>query len=160
MFIALKVLHVAAVIVFLGNITVGLFWKAWADRTRDARIIAFTIDGIRLADRLFTIPGIIVIVGAGVGAAIAAGYPILSTGWILWSIVLLVVAGIAFVPVARAQRLLSAVAHEGVDAGSMSWPLYEKISGVWNLWGTIALLAPIGAVVLMIAKPALPAFHL
>ena len=159
LFIFFKVLHVIAVIVFLGNITVGVFWKAWADRSQDARIIANTIDGIIVADRLFTIPGVIFLLIGGIGAAVAAGYPILGTGWILWSIILFVISGLAFVPLVRVQRLLSATAHQAIDAGSMSWPLYHQISGAWNFWGMIALTAPIIAVVLMIAKPVLPAFH-
>ncbi len=159
MFIAFKVIHVIGVIAFLGNITVGLFWKAWADRTKDARVIAYTIDGIIVADRLFTIPGVILLLIGGVGAALAAHIPILSTGWILWPLVLFTISGLAFAPAARAQRLLSAVAHEGVDSGSMGWALYEQISKIWNFWGTIALLAPVAAAIIMIAKPALPAFH-
>jgi|SRR5271166_5433525 len=159
MFIFFKVLHVLAVIVFLGNITVGVFWKRWADRTQEARIIANTIDGIIVADRVFTIPGVIFLLIGGVGAAVSAGFPILGTGWILWSIGLFTISGLAFGPLARVQRLLSATAHQAVDAGSMSWPLYHQLSGVWNFWGMIALVAPIVAAVLMIAKPALPAFH-
>jgi uncharacterized membrane protein len=159
MFLAFKVIHVIAVIVFLGNITVGVFWKWWADRTQDARIIANTIDGIIVADRLFTLPGIFFLLVGGVGAAVAAGFPILGTGWILWSIILFTISGLAFAPLSRVQRLLSATAHEGVDAGSMSWPLYNQISGAWNFWGSIALVAPMIAAILMIAKPVLPAFH-
>lgn len=159
LFLFFKVLHVGAVIMFLGNITVGVFWKMWADRTGDVRIMAHTIDGIRVADRIFTIPGIFLLLIGGIGAAIVAGLPILGTGWILWSIILLVISGIAFGPLSRAQRLLSAVAHEGIDSGSMSKELYDKFSGVWNIAGTIALVAPIIAMVLMIVKPALPAFH-
>jgi uncharacterized membrane protein len=159
LFILFKIIHVAAVIVFMGNITVGVFWKRWADRTQDARIIANTVDGIIVADRLFTIPGVIFLLIGGVGAAVVAGFPILGTGWILWSIVLFVISGLAFGPLVRVQRLLSATAHEAVDSGSMSWPLYRQFSNAWDLYGAIALGAPIIAVILMIAKPVLPAFH-
>jgi uncharacterized membrane protein len=159
MYIFFKVLHVVAVIMFVGNITVGGFWKAWGDRTKDPRIIANAIDGIIVADRIFTIPGIILLLIGGVGAALVGHIPILSTGWILWPIVLFTLSGIAFGPVARTQRLLSAVAHEGIDSGSMSWELYERFSSVWAVWGMIALIAPLIAAVIMIWKPVLPAFH-
>ena len=158
-YIAFKVLHVLAAIVFIGNISVGVFWKQWADRTKDPRIIAHTIDGIIIADRLFTIPGVIVLLIGGIGAALVGHIPFLSTGWLLWGIILFVIAGIAFGPVARTQRLIAAVAHDGVRSGSMSWELYDKFSGVWNFWGMVALIAPILAAILMIAKPMLPAFH-
>ncbi|MBV8172146.1 MAG: DUF2269 family protein [Candidatus Eremiobacteraeota bacterium] len=159
MYIAFKIIHVFAVIMFVGNITVGVFWKAWADRTKDARIIANTIDGIIAADRIFTIPGIVLLLIGGIGAALVGHIPILGTGWILWPIVLFIISGIAFGPVGRSQRLLSAVAHEAIDAGSINWEIYDRFSGIWNFWGTIALVAPLIAALIMIAKPALPAFH-
>jgi uncharacterized membrane protein len=159
MFIVFKVIHVLGVILFLGNITVGVFWKAWADRTKDPRIIANTIDGIIAADRVFTFPGIALVLLGGIGAALAANISIFGTGWVLWGLGLFIISGLAFAPASRAQRLISAVAHQGVDAGTMSWELYERFSGIWNVWGTIALIAPILAAVIMIAKPVLPAFH-
>jgi len=46
MYLALKLLHVLGVIVFLGNIITGIFWKAHADKSRDPRLIAHALDGI------------------------------------------------------------------------------------------------------------------
>ena len=57
MYLIWKLIHVTAVILFLGNIITGLFWKAHADRSRDVRFIAHTMEGIIRADRWFTIPG-------------------------------------------------------------------------------------------------------
>jgi len=87
MYVALKVIHIIAVILFMGNIITGLFWKAHVDRTRNVKFIAHTMDGLIRADRWFTIPGVIVITAAGIFAAIQAGLPLLRTGWILWSII-------------------------------------------------------------------------
>ena len=159
MFLWLKLIHVIAVIVFLGNISIGIFWKTVADRSGDPRIMAHTVRSIILADRLFTIPAIVLIVAAGVATAVAEQIPILSTGWILWAIILFVLSGIAFAPVARAQRELAAIADAGAKSGTLDKDRYESISATWNLWGMIALLAPLGAVALMVLKPSLPAFH-
>jgi uncharacterized membrane protein len=159
MYLVLKFVHVIAVIVFVGNISVGVFWKTIADKTKDPRIIAYTIAGIIGADRVFTIPAIFLILIGGFGAASIGQYPILGTGWILWGLILFVIAGIGFGPVSRSQRQLRDIADAGVTSGTMDWTRYEQISAVWNLWGTIALIAPIIAVALMVLKPALPAFH-
>ena len=159
MFLWFKLIHIVAVIVFMGNITIGIFWKDIADRSRDPRIITHTLRGIIRADRLFTIPAIFVIVAGGVATAIAEQIPILGTGWILWGIILFVISGIAFAPVSRLQRDLEAVAVEGERSGTIDAAKYNRISAQWNLWGTIALLAPLGAVALMVLKPVLPAFH-
>ena len=109
-----KLLHVAAVVIFLGNISTGIFWAARAHRTRDLRLIASTFEGVIRSDRWFTIPGVIGIIAGGVGAAMSGGVPILGTGWILWSIVLFAISGLAYGMVAPLQRK---IAH--LDMGPM-----------------------------------------
>jgi uncharacterized membrane protein len=159
MFLIAKLIHVLAVIVFVGNITIGLFWKRFADATKDPGIIAHTIAGIIRADKLFTIPAIFVIILGGGAAAMAEGYPILGTGWILWGIIFFVIAGIAFGPVSRAQRQMLESARRGVASGKIDWTEYHSLSRKRDLWGMIALVAPLIAVALMVLKPDLPGIH-
>jgi len=150
----LKVLHVASVVIFLGNITTGLFWHAHAARTRDPRLLAHAMDGIIRADRLFTIPGVLLIVGSGVWAAIEAGYPLLGTGWIRWSLVLFTVSGLAFAfRVAPLQVQLRALSRAATESGQFDWPRYRRLARSWELWGAVSLLTPVAALVLMILKP-------
>ena len=157
-FLWLKLVHVLAVIVFVGNIAVGIFWKDIADRTGDPRIIAHTLRGIIGADRVFTIPAILVLIAAGVATALAEHNSILGTGWILWAIVLFVIAGLAFMPVSRLQRQLRSVAEDGVKTGAFDTDRYHSLTARWNFWGILALILPLGAVALMVLKPMLPAF--
>ena len=154
MYLILKLVHLAGVVLFLGNIIVGVFWKNYADRSGNTTVMANTIDGIIAADRIFTIPGILLLLAGGIGAAIVGKYSILGTGWILWALIAFILAGLAFGPISRMQRQLSIAAHTGnIDE-------YERLSKGWNFWGSVALLLPIVAFVLMILKPAnLPAFH-
>jgi uncharacterized membrane protein len=100
-YVAWKLVHLAAVVIFLGNITVGVFWAVRAHQTRDLRLIAATFDGIIRSDRWCTIPGVIGIVAGGIGAAVAGHLSILGTDWILWSILLFVLSGLASVWWAR-----------------------------------------------------------
>jgi uncharacterized membrane protein len=158
-YLIFKFLHIAAVILFLGNIITGLFWKAHADRTRDPRMIEHTFIGIIRSDRWLTIPGVVVILIAGFGAAIVGRIPILGTGWILWSIVLFSLSGLAFsLRVAPLQVQLATLAQAGVKSGEFDWDRYDSLSRTWELWGLFALLTPVAAVVLMVVKPNLPAF--
>jgi len=155
-----KLLHVIAVILFLGNIITGLFWKFHADRTREPRLIMHAFEGIIRSDKWFTIPGVITIVLAGVGAAIEGSFPILGTGWIFWSIVLFSISGLAFsFKVAPLQAQIVNLARAGLEDGQMDWNRYHVLSRAWEIWGLIALLAPGGAVVLMVLKPALPGLY-
>ena len=157
LYLGFKFIHVASVILFLGNIITGLFWKAHADRTRDPAIIRHALEGIIRSDQLFTVPSIIVIVIGGIGAAVAGRYPILSTGWIFWSIVLFSISGLAFgFQVAPLQTRLLTVARAGLEAGHLDWISYKTLSRRWELWGAVALLTPALAVALMIVKPLLP----
>src|SRR5687768_11212898 len=96
MYLLLKAIHVLAVVLFLGNIITGVFWKSHADRTRDPRLIAHALDGIIRSDRLFTVPGVVLIIAAGVAAAIVGRLELLDTGWIFWPIVLFAISGFAF----------------------------------------------------------------
>jgi uncharacterized membrane protein len=154
MYIALKVLHVAAVVIFLGNIVTGLLWKEHADETKDPVIIRHTIAGLIRTDRWFTIPGVILILISGVGAAAIGGLSLLGTRWILWGIILFSVSGIAYVArVAPLQRQMLQVARAGVESGNFDWDRYRALSRGWNVWGTIALLTPVLAMVAMIVKP-------
>lgn len=150
----LKLVHIIAVIAFLGNITTGLFWHSFAARTRDPRILAHTMSGIIRSDRLFTIPGVIGIVGAGIATAVAGGYPLLHTGWILWTLVLFSISGLAFMTrVAPLQRELHALADAGAKAVAFDYERYHRLARRWEFWGGVALLTPVMGLFLMVLKP-------
>lgn len=155
LYLALKALHILAVVIFLGNIITGLFWHAYAARTRDARVLGHAMGGIILSDRLFTIPGVVVILVTGVLLAIQGGYPLLRTGWILWSIVLFGVSGLVFMfRVAPLQRQLREMAQVGAERGDFDYTPYRKLAVRWESWGAIALLTPVAALLIMTLKPA------
>jgi uncharacterized membrane protein len=154
MYIALKTLHVVAVVLFLGNLVTGILWKIHADQTREPVIIRHTMAGLIRADRWFTVPGVVLILIGGIGAAIVGGLPILRTRWILWGIILFTISGIAYMGrIVPLQRQMLEVARSGVETGKFDWDRYRALSRNWNLWGTIALLAPALAMIGMIAKP-------
>jgi uncharacterized membrane protein len=156
MYLLAKLLHVVAVILFLGNITTGLFWHLHAARTKDARLLAHTMDGIIRSDRIFTVPGVVLIIVTGIAAAIYGQLPILRTGWILWTLVLFLAAGVIFmIRVAPLQRRLRALAQAGVQSGSFDYAAYRALAVRWELWGAAALLTPFAGLVLMVLKPAL-----
>lgn len=155
-YLVLKLLHIASVVVFLGNIATGLFWANQAHKTRDFRLIATVFDGIIRSDRLFTGPGVAGILVSGFAAAIVARIPILGTGWIFWPIVLFSISGLVFAArVAPLQKSIrrSAQAADPTDA---AWQDYAVLYRRWEIWGLIALLTPVGAMVIMVLKPALP----
>jgi uncharacterized membrane protein len=159
LYLGFKLLHVLAVVIFLGNIITGVFWKAQADRSKEPRVMLNMLEGLIRSDQWFTIPGVVAILIGGVGSSIIGGYPILGTGWIFWSIVLFTVSGLAFMfGVAPLQKQLAQIVRQGIEVGQFDHKAYEKISRAWDIWGAISLLTPIIVVGLMVFKPTLPAF--
>jgi uncharacterized membrane protein len=124
MYLILKVIHVGAVVVFLGNITTGIFWKTIADASNNIEIMKHSVRGITRSDRVFTVPALVVLIAAGIATAVVGNVPILHTGWILWSLILLSVSGFAFIPVSRLQVQLFKV----LDRQPPDMSLYRKLS--------------------------------
>jgi uncharacterized membrane protein len=156
LYLALKTLHVFAVAMFLGNIATGVFWKEHADRTRDPRIIAHVMHGIIVSDRLFTVPGVLLIIVAGVWAAIVGHLPLLRTGWVFWGLVLFALSGAAFMGwVGPLQKRMLKVMRAGAESGSPDWAEYHKLSRAWAVSGAISLLLVVAVLVLMVVKPAI-----
>jgi uncharacterized membrane protein len=73
LYLALKSLHILSVVLFLGNIITGVFWKVHADLTGDVRARAQALDGLIRSDRWFTVPGVLLIIATGVALASLAG---------------------------------------------------------------------------------------
>jgi uncharacterized membrane protein len=157
-YLILKLIHIASVVVFVGNITTGVFWGMRAHRSRNLGLVGSTFEGIIQSDRWFTTPGVIGILVSGIAAAMMGGLSILGTGWILWGIVLFAISGAVFGSrVAPLQRAIVDTARNAAPDGG-AWAAYEKLYKGWALWGLVALLTPVGALIIMVLKPALPAF--
>lgn len=149
----LKSLHILSVVLFLGNIITGVFWKFHADRigTPGARVQA--LDGIIHSDRWFTLPGVVAIIVTGVLLALTLHLPILGTRWILWALILFGISGLAFqFFVAPLQKKLLSLARAG-ETGAWNEAEYQRLSAAWKLWGAVATLAPVAALVLMVTRP-------
>ncbi len=147
-----KLIHIAAVVIFLGNIITGLFWMHMAKRSKNVSLISHAMKGIIRSDRLFTLPGIVLIIAGGIAAAVKGGFPILGTGWILWSIILFSISGIAFVwKVAPLQKSIYNYADKSGIPGFNKDDLSKMIFH-WELWGLAALITPVIAFVMMVLK--------
>ena len=156
MYLWMKLVHILAVVLFLGNIITGLFWHRHAERTRNPRVLAHTVDGVIRSDRLFTVPGVIVIIATGIFAAVQGGLPLLRTGWIAWTLVLFGISGLAFMfRVAPLQRQLRARAEAGANSGSFDFDAYHRLAVQWEIWGAVATVTPLAGLALMVLKPSM-----
>jgi uncharacterized membrane protein len=152
-YLLLKVVHLLAVVAFLGNITIGLFWMRYAYKTNDTGYLQHTVSGIIAADRLFTIPGVIIITAGGIAAALQGNIALLSTGWIFWSILLFTLSGVFFgIKVAPLQTKMKRYLEASNADGSYDKKKFNRIFKEWEFWGLLALLTPVISFFLMVLK--------
>jgi uncharacterized membrane protein len=145
--------HILGVILLAGNITITAFWKVLADMSRDARLIAYATRAVIIADWLFTVPGIVLTLGAGVAIALMGNWPLLEVSWLSWSVVWFVVAGILWlvflIPLQIKQNRAARLFAQTGDIPQSYWA-YAR------LWITIGLIATVPLLIilyLMVVKP-------
>ena len=135
-----KLIHIIGVVLFLGNITTGLYWAWLAHRQAEFAVIGATFRGIIKSDRWFTMPGVYLILIGGVGAAISGSIPMLRTGWVLWPIILFAASGFFFAAfVAPLQKRIEQFVTTTPRSGS-SWNEYLGLYRRWEIWGFAAWL--------------------
>lgn len=77
----------------------------------------------------------------------------IETGWILWSIILVIISGAVYMAkVVRIQKKILALAS---DESKFKWDEYNNLSKQWDLWGSIASITSYIALVLMVYKYAI-----
>jgi len=152
-YLLFKIIHLLAVVAFLGNITIGLFWMKWAYKANNVEYLQHTVKGIIAADRIFTIPGVLVITAGGIMAAIKGGYPLLGTGWIFWSLILFTLSGIIFmVKVVPLQTKMKNYLEQSINSDSYEEKKFTNYMKAWEVWGALSLATPLLSFVLMILK--------
>lgn len=152
-YLLLKTIHLLAVVAFLGNIATGLFWMRFAVKTNDVRIIHHTAKGIIKSDRLFTIPGVLIITAGGFFAAIYAGVLLLRTGWIFWPIVLFSLSGVFFAyKVAPLQSKMKKHLDNSIQNNNYQAENFMMLLKQWELWAFLAVATPVISFFMMILK--------
>jgi uncharacterized membrane protein len=115
----LKYIHIVAVILALGNASLGPFRRHQARATGDPKIIAGTYSIQTRSGPLITIPWFVATIVTGFGMTSIAGIPLLSTGWTFWALVLSIVVALMFlVFISPRQRVATSAALAW--AGSLS----------------------------------------
>lgn len=154
-YLTIKALHVAAVVVFLGNVTTAALWKLLANRTRNPAVIAYAQLLITRTDQAFTLPGGVILTMSGIFLVLDSGLG-WSTPWLVAAILsLLTSTGLwlaVLVPLqVRQHRMADTFAHAKDFAAIPE--VYWRRDRVWFRVGLLATLLPYLNVWLMVAKP-------
>jgi uncharacterized membrane protein len=151
MYALFKSVHIIGVVILLGNVTITAFWKVLADRTGNARIIAHAQHGVTVADWIFTLAGIILILIGGYGAVVIAGMPLASTVWLVIGQLLLAASGFIWLGVLiqiRQARVARSMAPDNAVPSQ-----YRRDNRFWLIWGVVATVPLVAAIYVMVAKP-------
>lgn len=148
-----KMLHVLGVVVLLGNVTITAFWKVLADMSRDPVLIAHAQRGVAVADWLFTLVGILLILGGGIGAARVAEMPLLGADWLIAGEALFGLSGLIWLLVLVPLQIRQGRMARSFAGGGDIPERYFRDSRAWLIWGIIATVPLVAALYVMIAKP-------
>jgi uncharacterized membrane protein len=151
-YLVVKWLHILSSTLLFGTGLGSAFYMFFASRTRDPRVVATVVKHVVIADWIFTTPTIILQPVTGFYLMHLAGFPFTS-GWILWSVALYLLAGAAWLPVVWMQIRMRDLAATAAQASIPLPPIYWRYLRAWVALGVVAFLALVVVFYLMVAKP-------
>ncbi len=151
----LVLLHVFGAIIFMGNIIVSAMWMTGARRTGNAEVLYFASTNVSRADRMFTLPGIIMILVPGLMTVGPwGGFP--GASWAELALALFIVSGVIWgALLVRLQRRMVELSRQAVVQKVALEDGYYDVLKRWMMFGGIATLLPVISLFLMVFKPRL-----
>ncbi|MFF2159003.1 DUF2269 family protein [Paenibacillus chitinolyticus] len=149
---ALLTLHLLGVVLFVGNIVTAAFWKVRAELTNKPTEIHHAAKNVMLADYVFTIPGLALVIVSGSIMAEHGNLSLVGLNWLTLSLLLFVVTAVIWVTILiPLQRRMIRHSAECIEKGNMS-NAYRDASRSWNVFGIAATLLPLAILYLMVMK--------
>ena len=151
-YVVLKWLHIVSSTLLFGTGIGSAWYMLFANVSRDVRAIAVVSKYVVVADWLFTATTAILQPATGFYMIHLAGYP-LTSAWIMWSVILYVIAGACWLPVVWLQIRMRDIAAEAARTDTPLPALYWRYFSIWVTLGVPAFAAFIVIFWLMVAKP-------
>jgi uncharacterized membrane protein len=143
----LKVVHIVAGMLFVGNVIVTGIWAEVLFRQRAQVDFAVTARAIVLTDWIFTLGGATALVVSGVWGARLRGFPLWDTRWIRWAMLGLGVSTVIWLVIlVPAQRQMVRLHSSDDDA-------VRSVYGRWRTAGWLAVAPLLWSIWCMVAKP-------
>lgn len=151
-YLVVKWLHILSSTLLFGTGLGSAFYMFFTSLSRDVRATAVVVRYVVIADWAFTTPTILLQPLTGFYLIHLAGFP-LSSGWIMWSIALYLVAGAAWLPVVWMQIKMRDMATEAARTNTALPDKYWRYLRLWVALGSVAFSALVVVFYLMVAKP-------
>ena len=150
-YLIVKWLHILSSTLLFGTGLGSAFYMYFTNRTRNVAAMAVVTRKVVAADFLFTTPAAILQPLTGFWLVHLAGFP-LTAPWIMWSVVLYVIAGACWLPVVWIQIRMAQLAEAAAATGDPIAPDYWRLHAIWVSLGIPAFIAFIGIFYLMVVK--------
>ncbi len=151
-YLIVKWLHILSSTLLFGTGIGSAFYMLFISLTRDVRATAIVTRHVVLADWLFTMPTVIIQPLTGFYLIHLAGMPMRSS-WIVWSLVLYIVAIGCWLPVVWIQVKMRDLAGRALTDQAALPPAYWRYMRIWIALGTVAFFAFVFIFYLMVVKP-------
>ncbi|MFP2960653.1 DUF2269 family protein [Myxococcus sp. 1LA] len=146
----LKLLHLIAVVVFLGDIVVTAVWRLLADRTREPRVIAYALRLVQFTDKYLLVPSVFALALTGMARAHLQGIPLWTNPALAAGQVCFMLCGVVWSQTLRPiQARQLAMAEAFPDTGA-SFDEYLLLTKKWFRWGILAMALAFGSMALMV----------
>jgi uncharacterized membrane protein len=150
----LKVVHVLAVVVLLGNLLMAPFWRKRLAALGGVQARAAANRSVRVADLIFTLPGWVVVLATGIMLIIYRDMG-MRGGWLHLSL-LLFLGWLVFwhILILRARKAMIAQAEEAASGGQAP-PELAQHERQWQQWSYLAAGIAVLILILMVIQPPL-----
>lgn len=149
--------HLLGTVALFSNFVATLFWQRRAARERQPAVVAFAFRTLNAGDLWITPLSVFLILSSGVGLALRGGFPLLGTGWLLWSTIAFFASGLLFAFGALPRQRQIARWTSAAPAEPFDWERYARDARRWAMPAHASLGLALLALFLMLAKPSLPA---
>jgi len=147
-----KWLHILSSTLLFGTGLGSAYYMFFASLTRDPRVVVHVVRYVVLADWLFTTTTIVFQPLSGLYLVHIMDIP-LTSRWIIWTFILYLLAGAAWLPVVWMQIQMRDMAEQAVATRTELPERYWRFLRWWVALGVVAFVALIIVFYLMVAKP-------
>jgi len=151
-YLLLKWIHVLSATVLFGTGLGTAFHFWYACRSGDVASIAAAARSTVVADFVFTLPAAVVQPATGLALASLAGYS-LTARWLVFAMLLYLVAAGCWIPVVFIQMRLKGQAEALLRNGTAPGPGFRRLYRAWFFLGWPAFIAMIATLWLMVSRP-------
>ncbi len=152
LYLFLKTIHILSATALFGIGAGSAYYMLRSHLNGNIQSIVITTKHVIAADWIFTTTSIIVQPITGIWMVMLIGWP-LTQLWIMWSLILYILAGLCWLPVVWLQYQIHNLAKQAMEHNESLPSLYYRYMKIWFWLGWPAFISLLTVFCLMIFKP-------